>query len=412
MAYEFDKRNKWAARGRVLAVIAMLLVCVLIGAFFVWREVRPQQSEQPPQTSEPSGSVQDPDMNDPHTVITITVGGDVNVTDQVVNSGFVNGVYDYTGAFLDVSALLSDADATILNFEGNLCGAPYGSASTSAPQELVQALAASGVDFLQAANSCSINNGLTGLSATLAGIRQAGMEPLGAFSSTQEFENTQGFTIRNIGGIRVALVAFTKGMGSLGLPAGSQDCVNLLYKDYASTYQKVDTEGITAVLQAVQAQKPDITVALLHWGSEYNDNISKTQKAIVKLMQENGVDAILGTHPHYVQQVDFDRTKGSLVAWSLGDFYGDSARAGSQYSILLKLTVSRNDRTGETKVIGWDYEPIYILTPDRDGEAMRVVRIRETMAMYENNHIGKVSQQAYENMKAALARIEARIQGK
>ena len=52
----------------------------------------------------------------------------------------------------------------------------------------------------------------------------------------------------------------------------------------------MDTEGITSILNAVKAEKPDFTVALLHWGSENNDTISSTQESIVKLLQKNGVD--------------------------------------------------------------------------------------------------------------------------
>ena len=29
--------------------------------------------------------------------------------------------------------------------------------------------------------------------------------------------------------------------------------------------------------------------------------------AAARLMQANGVDAIIGTHPHYVQEIDFDK---------------------------------------------------------------------------------------------------------
>ena len=76
------------------------------------------------------------------------------------------------------------------------------------------------------------------------------MEPLGTYASTEDFRKSGGYLIREVQGIRIAFVAFTKGMDGMGLPAGSEDCVNLLYEDYNSTYQTVDTEGITAILKA------------------------------------------------------------------------------------------------------------------------------------------------------------------
>ncbi len=397
------------SRSRLIGIAAAVLVCLVLGAVvLLWDGGGDPTlnttlgttlpSTLPPQTTAPGPT-------EPETVITITAAGDLNVTDRVVAAGEKIGRYDYIDCFMDVAHILSQADASVLNFEGNLVGAPYGSATTSAPRELLQALKGAGVDFVQMANSCTVNNGLTGLSASLDAIRSAGLEPLGAFRSQEEFQQTQGFTIREIGGIRVAFVAFTKGVGSLGLPAGSQDRVNLLYTDYSSTYQTVDTEGITAILQAVEAAKPDVTIAMLHWGSEYNNQVSSTQEKIAQLLLDNGVDAILGTHPHYVQKVTYDPEKGQVVAYSLGDFFGDGEKAGTDYSILLQLEITRDNITGETRITGCDYVPVYI---QRSGQ-LRVLRIREAMELYENDHVSKVTQEEYEAMKYALGRIEARV---
>ena len=205
------------------------------------------------------------------------------------------------------------------------------------------------------------------------------------------------------------MVGFTKGFDGLSLPQNSQWCVNLLYTDYATTYQTVAEDAIKATLQNIAAQKPDLTVALLHWGSTYNDIISTSQKKIEEILLENGVDAIIGTHSHYVQQVKYDQAAGTVVAYSLGDFFSGGEKSGSHYSILLQLQVTRDNATGETRITGCDYVPIYTLTPERDGEAMRIVRIEAAMEQYESSHIHRVTQEAYQNMKSALARIRSRV---
>lgn len=345
----------------------------------------------------------------PDTVIHFVAGGDVNITDKTVGVGATGGGYDYTDVFIDVVPTLAGADLAVLNFEGSLYGAPYGSGQKSAPAALVQALRNAGVDFLQTANSQSVVNGLSGLSATLRGIREAGMEPLGTYASSADFRKSGGYFIREVQGIRIAFVAFTKGMDGMGLPAGSEDCVNLLYKDYNSTYQKVDTEGITAVLKAAQAQKPDITIALLHWGSEFNGKISETQKTISTLMLEQGVDAILGTHTHYVQEVKFDPQKGTLIAYSLGDFYGDADVTGTDYSVLLNLEITKNGKTGKVAITSFDYTPVYLLDETETGGGLRLLRIRQAMAAYEQNTVNKVSENTYLSMKSALEKIESRM---
>lgn len=390
-----------------ICLLAAAIVLSLCGVVIL--AVRWSSSPKEPQSTEATT----PTVTEPveaQTIITIAFGGDVNITDKVVASGASGDGYDYTDVFMDVAPALAGADAAVLNFEGNLCGTPYGTQSTSAPPELVQALAAAGVDLLQVANSCSINNGLLGLANTLEGIRDAGMEPLGANASDEELAKNRGFTLMSIHGVKVAFVAFTKSVGSLGLPEGSEDRVNLLYTDYTSTYQDVDTEGITKILKAVEMEKPDVTVALLHWGSEYNSQISDSQKQIVSLMQKQGVDAIIGTHSHYVQEIQYDQQTGALVAYSLGDFIGDADKSGTGYSMILELEITKDNRTGSTKITEYDYTPIYTMTPEVDGTPMRLIRIREAIASYEADGLDKVSDATYTAMKTALNKLTARAE--
>ena len=205
------------------------------------------------------------------------------------------------------------------------------------------------------------------------------------------------------------MVAFTKGMDGMALPAGSENCVNVLYEDYDSTYQNVDTQKITKILEAVEAEKPDITVAFLHWGSEYNNTISASQTQIAKLLQQLGVDAIIGTHSHYVQKMEQDPQTGNFIAYSLGDFFGDAQRSGTEYSVILDLEITRDNATGVTKVTDYTYTPIFTVTEKDDP--VKVVRIEQAMLAYQENYIDRVSQQNYEAMEYALGRITARVAG-
>ena len=410
------KQQAEAKRLRITLILAaVVLVLCTAGIVFltsrsdssqttVAAETRPTQ--KPTQATEPATRGQ----KNTKTTIHIKAAGDLNVTNTVINAGVAVGGYNYTRAFMDVASTLSDADLTVLNLEGNICGEPYGSDTTSAPRELLDGLRNAGVDLIQMANSCTINNGLIGLTSTLQTIRAAGLEPVGAFASESEFQQSKGYTITEAQGVKVAFVAFTKGLGGRGLPAGNDNLVNILYEDYASTYDKIDRTRITSVLKAVEAEKPDITIALLHWGSEYNDDISDTQKSIVNLMKKQGVDVIIGTHPHTVQAIEYDELAGTLVAYSLGDFFGDASRGGTNYSIILDLEITKDSSTGTTKVTNYSYTPIYTVSEAETADGYRrVVRIDKTVEAWEENYLDKVSQSAKESMVHALERIEARI---
>lgn len=387
--------------GVVLAAVAVLILVISRGAPDSANEqttasTAPQQStEQTAETTQP-----------PVTVVSFTAVGDLNVTEKVVASGGPS--YDYTNTFMDVVPVLSGADLTVVNLEGSLCGAPYGTKDrSSAPQTMMTALANAGVDLVQTANSYAIKNGVSGLGMTLANIRAAGLQSVGAYANQEEYEKAGGYTICNVDGVKLAVVAFTKGMDGMALPAGSENCVNLLYTDYASSYHQVDTEGITALLRRVEKEKPDVTIALVHWGSEYNDTHSDSQAQIRKLLLEQGVDAILGTHPHYVQELEYDPANGTLVAYSLGDFISDAERSGTEYSIAVHLEITKDNTAGTAKITGYSYTPLFTAV-QTDG-TVRVVRLEPAIEAYKAGYIGRVTQEAYAGMEYALGRIQARV---
>ena len=419
-----QERRRKAAQRKLRLRLLLAAVVILASAAVIFNLVRDGESpliEAAPTEVEIYGQAEETteettapknNLNREPTVIHLAAAGDLNVTDKVVWSGQSGTVYDYTNAFMDVAPILSEADLALLNFEGNLYGQPYGSGTMSAPQELMVALKNAGIDVVQMANTTAIYNGISGLQTTLANIRAAGIEPVGAYSTNNEFAKNNGYTICEVQGLKIAMVAFTKGFGGLGLPAGSEDCVNLLYEDYYENYETLNSNKINKVLKAVSAEKPDLIIGLLHWGSEYNDAISDTQKKIANLMKKNGVDVIIGTHPHLVQEIEYDETTGFLCAYSLGDFFGDGSRSGTAYSIILDLEITKNYDTGETRVTGFEYTPIYTLQEtDCPDNQRRVVRLETAMTAYDINFVDKIIESCNENMKYSLSRIVSRING-
>jgi poly-gamma-glutamate synthesis protein (capsule biosynthesis protein) len=401
---EKEQQRQKKQRSAVVRLVIAGIVLALCGLLIFLVTGNPSAPDTPVETT--GAQIADPTGTEAatETVIRLAAVGDLNVTEAVVASGGMN--YDYTNAFLDVAPLLADADITTVNFEGNLYGTPYGT-DRSAPQNLMTALQQIGVDMVQLANSYSIYKGMHGLEQTIDGIRLAGMEPLGVYANAREAAQKKGYTLCTVQGVKIAFVAFTKGMDGMALPAGNEGCVNLLYKDYSTDYQKVDTEGITKILDAVEKEKPDLVVALLHWGSEFNNTISQTQKDICKLLQQKGVDAIIGGHSHYVQSMVYDETNGSFIAYSLGDFFGNADKAGSEYSVILELEITKQLSSGETKITGYSYTPIF--TVAEEGKPLKVVRIAHAMTAFEEEFIDKISQETYDAMNYALQRIEARV---
>ncbi len=365
---------------------------------------------QPPETQNPADGSESEEAVSEYTTIHIAAAGDLIVTDQMVQNAMTTLGYDFTNVFLDVAPVLNRADLALLNYEGTFGGTEYGSETGAAPGQLAQAMAAMGVDAVQTANSASIRSGVMGLQSTIQALRNSGIEPIGTFTDASAYRSSGGYTVLEVKGLRIALVAFTKGMDNLGLPEGSEDCVNLLYTDYTTTYDEIDSDGIRKLLRRVEEEQPDLTIAMVHWGSEYNENVSNSQIRIKNILLENGVDVVLGTHSHLLKTVEHNKDNNTLVAWSLGDFYGDAPQPGSNYSIILDIQVTRDNVTGETTIDGFDYTPIYTVLPEQSAAGgQRVVRIHEAMARYESNYLGKVTPEVYSSMEYVLGRIEQRL---
>ena len=178
-----------------------------------------------------------------------------------------------------MSGYTLSSDLTIGNLECNFCGAPYaGKPDYRAPESLATTLSTIGFDLLQTANTCSIQNGLSGLQSTISYLTNAGIDHAGTYADAAERAANNGVVIKNVSGLKVAIIAYTKGLGGLQLPEGAEYAVNLLYKDYSTDYEKLDTQALLQSVDAAKELKPDIILVMLHWGSEATLEVTKTQR--------------------------------------------------------------------------------------------------------------------------------------
>jgi poly-gamma-glutamate synthesis protein (capsule biosynthesis protein) len=59
----------------------------------------------------------------------------------------------------------------------------------------------------------------------------------------------------------------------------------------------------------------------MHWGAEYQAKPNKTQTDLAHWFIDQGVDAIIGSHPHWMESVEVYRNRP--IAYSLGNFIFD-----------------------------------------------------------------------------------------
>ena len=373
---------------RAIALLLLTALCLLAGC----------GDAATPDTTETA----DPDAN---TTVRISAVGDIFLTaDQIEDARCADGSFNFMAQFSDVYAALSKADLTVGNFEGTFAGTPYGMESGSYPDEFAVALNDAGFDLLQTANSFSVYNGLAGLRRTKDVIENNGMLCSGTYRDASERSSEQ-VMLFELNGIRVAVISFTKGLGGMSLPTGEEYCVDLLYTDYAADYEEIDTIGITAAIDKAKQLDPDVLIAMLHWGSENVREVSKRQEEIADLMFHNGVDVILGSHPHLVGKVeqrsvrmDDGSRKNVLVAYSLGDFCKVS-RGQNNISPILNIVFTRDAFTGETTLTSVSCSSVAAM--DNGAEApdrYTIIDADTAITLYEGNYYDRIPKSLYDTL--------------
>ena len=81
-----------------------------------------------------------------------------------------------------------------------------------------------------------------------------------------------------------------------------------------------DSQVLRDIRAARTVHKADVVIPVMHWGWE--DPIANDrQRQLARLMIDAGADAVIGGHPHQLQ--DTERYKGKPIFYSLGNFVFD-----------------------------------------------------------------------------------------
>lgn len=340
---------------------------------------------------------------------TLNFVGDISLDDEMLEAFRTENGYDFNPLFRRIVPRLISADLTVGNLEGNITPADSVGAHNY-PSALLSALYAAGFDILQTANSYSIQNGITGLSATKQAIEGAGMNALGTWSSEDD-RKSNGVLIREVNGIRIAFLGFTKGVNNLRVPAGAEYCVNLLYSDYDTNYSKIARSAITSAVEEAKLWAPDVIVVMVHWGSEYDKETADSQKEIAKLLFSSGANLIIGSHSHHVGRMelysrDIRSMGGNFIAYSLGDFVSTADNSASRNGCVLSVNIVK-DGDG-VRIRELQYAPTYSAAPSQElgTTDYEVLDTLGAINFYRDGYYDRVSDKLYDKLLSAVENMK------
>ena len=394
-----QKRKRKMQQRIVLGVLLIILVLIIVLVVKGCRSDKTDTPEEPEQTQQVEPEQTPTVQTEPDTVVTLAAVGDIMMYDeQIEDAKQEDGSYDFTSCFSAVSGLTASADITVGNLELNFCGEPYsGFPDFRAPETLADTLRTLGFDVLQTANTYSIMNGISGLESTLRYLDTAGLSHVGTYASAEDKATNGGVLLKNVNGVKIAFIGFTKGVNNLTLPEGSEYSVDLLYTDYSTDYSKISSKAIVASVESAKALNPDVIVAMLHWGSEYSTSVDEGQSQITTLLLENGVDVILGSHSHIVGKMETRNVttvdgeeKTCFVAYSLGNFCAIKKQDYTDESVILNLEFTKNGETGDTTITNISYTPLYIM--DSGAEAAGRFQVLPVRSAITSNLFGEKQQ--------------------
>ena len=257
--------------------------------------------------------------------------------------------YDYNSCFEYIKETISDADFTIGNLEVTLGVKPYsGYPQFSSPEEYVVAIKNAGVDALVTATNHSCDKRKKGVERTISILDSLNIQHTGTFIN-QTVKNEIGPLIFEKNGIKLAVINYT--YGTNGIPVTKPNVVNYL-----------DKETIIKDIERAKLESPDEIIAFVHWGSEYQNLPSKYQKTWYEFFKKQGVNIVIGSHPHVLQPMVLDKEKNQLVVYSLGNFVSHQRTFPRDGSAVFKLNLIKEEGKVVIKdakyKLTWVHEPI------------------------------------------------------
>lgn len=308
--------------------------------------------------------------------ISICIIGDIMMHGkQIENTRREGSEYDFTSFFSMIEDDIKNADIAIANMEFTLGGKPYtGYPSFSAPDGLEIYLAECGFDVFLAANNHIFDKGAKGAERTLEKYRSLrlshGIHFTGLAGNEVELaETTPLFIITK--GIRLALINFTYGT--------NQGCG----KDWPKTNYTHDTSRIEDAFSKAGSENTDFVIALPHWGTEYQLRHSKSQENLAEWMVEKGADAIIGSHPHVIQ--DYQEINGVPVAYSLGNAVSNMSVTNSQLELMATLKIVRY-HNGDLEMLTPEFKYLWCSLPGGYNDSYTVIPVEDFLDKRDQWH--------------------------
>lgn len=407
-ADDFDQKK--IVKFLSFSVFILIIILTIVATFYYFKNndkyqklVETSKQELEDQKELESENKEEEKQEEIDTTFTMTAIGDVMCHNTQYWDAYdkASDTYDFSYVFDDINYYTKIADISIGSLETTFAGSERGYSNYptfNSPDALAYALKNIGLDVISTAGNHALDTGFSGLSRTIDVLDDADIAHLGTYK-TQEDQDTILF--KYVKGIKIAFINYTYGTNGIPVPSGKEFCVNLIDKDLIKKH-----------IDLAKSQNADIIVACMHWGTEYRTTPDSTQTKLADFLFQNGVDIILGNHPHVLEPMEKrtvtledGTTKDGFVIYALGNFICDQNAENTRNSIILNLTITKHV-DGKITIDKANYVPIYMYKDTSlTTKKMKLIDINKTIFNYENYLDDSISESLYNLLKTQLNKI-------
>lgn len=276
--------------------------------------------------------------------------------DQARKEGVrVGGGYNYDECFRYIAPDVTRADYAVVNLEVPLGGGPdySGYPCFSAPDSYAEALQNAGFDMMLTANNHCLDRRDKGARRTLTALDSLGLDHIGTYHDRAQRDTLVPF-VRDIKGIRFGFLNYTYGTNGIEPKAGAEVAL-------------IDREKIAQEIKATRQAGAEILVVAVHWGVEYVLTENAMQRSLADFLVDQGVDLIIGGHPHVIQPMEVRRNdkedKDVLVVYSLGNFISNMKTLDTRGGALVRARVERG-ADGKARFKSANYDTFFSAKPE------------------------------------------------
>lgn len=399
-------KNKHKKSTHSNKLLFLILIILIIVAFIFYQKQTSETSSLPEVSEQVSSEDIEPEKEPiPEDInIKMSVIGDIMCHDSQYKDAYVkdSDSYDFSYVFSDIQKYIQTADIAVGNLETTFAGKERGYSNYptfNTPEQLAYNLKTLGIDVLSTANNHSLDKGYKGLVSTLDFLDDAGIAHTGTYRSEEEQNQ---ILVQNVKGITMAFLSFTYGTNGIPVPSGKDYCVNL-----------IDEDLILKQINLAKQQNPDMICVFMHWGVEYQTKQNKTQENLAQFLFKNGVDVILGGHPHVLQPMEKREitledgtTKDGFIIYSLGNFISGQNKLPRQSSAILDLGITKNGETGKISIDEVTYTPIYMYRgPAGKLQRYKVLDIESNIQRFDDGTDTSLGKTTYNTMQQVLSDI-------